>query len=82
MSDTTLTSIRVLARGSDGQMFSYAVDEVPEDQLAVWFEDAVETMKDREATWYPEDTFRGEERALFAWKHKVWGMREPRGDGQ
>lgn len=77
MSNQSLTSIRIQARGSDGQMFSYAVDDVPDDQLVVWFEDAVETMRDREATWYPEETFRDDERAMFAWKHLGWGVRQP-----
>lgn len=73
MAEQRLTSIRVLARGTDGQMFAYAWDDIPEEHLAESLEDAVATMRDREATWYPEETFRDEDRALFREKHLGWG---------
>ena len=78
MAEQILTSIRVVARSSDGQMFSYAWDDIPEEQLAANLEDAGRTMRDREATWYPEETAAEDYRALFTWKHIGWGMREER----
>jgi len=74
----TVTSIRILARGSDGQMFSYAWDDIPEEHMSDNLEDAIRCMRDREATWHPEGTFHEDERALFAWRHMGWGIREGR----
>lgn len=78
MTSEALTSIRVLARGSDGQMFSYAWDDIPGTQMAEALQDAVATMRDRENTWYPEESFKDDERALFQWRHTGWGGREER----
>lgn len=74
-SETTY-GLRVLARGSDGRMFSFAIDGILAKNLADEVEEALRVMRDRE-TWFPEETFRDDARALFSWRHLGWGFIEP-----
>lgn len=70
-------AMRLLVRRSDGQLLSYAWDDIP--TLAGVLEEteaAMGCIEDFAECAYPEETARADERALFAWRHRGWGERE------
>ncbi len=73
--------LRVALRRSDGQMVTYAWDDIPRNRVGQEVENAVKVLRAFVEVSWPEEREQSDYRALFAWKHPGFGVHVPATQG-